>query len=150
MTASTLTVPPELFVEDETGWLEMTAQLVAEGRFQELDWDNLREYLSDMARRDRREAANRLLVLLVHLLKWKAQPDHRSRSWELTIFRQRAELRDLLESRTLRNHVEEILAQRFNRAIKEASLETGLPESSFPSTLTRSLDELLRDGDNGI
>ena len=46
---------PSLYHEDETAWLESMAHLVAERRFDEFDWDHLSEYLSDMARRDRRE-----------------------------------------------------------------------------------------------
>src|ERR1700730_18671616 len=91
----------DLYHEDETAWLEAMARLVAARRFDELDHENLREFLADMARRDKREVLSRLTTLLAHLLKWEHQPQQRTRSWEATILHQREELRDLLESSTL-------------------------------------------------
>jgi hypothetical protein len=39
---------------------------------------------------------HRLSLLIAHLLKWKAQPERQSRSWELTIRVQRKDLAKLL------------------------------------------------------
>src|SRR5438552_2938743 len=89
-----------LYEQDETAWLEAMSNLAAEGRHAEIDYHNLSEYLADMAKRDRREVASRLVVLLTHLLKWEYQPDHRSGSWHGTILEQRRELRKLLDSGT--------------------------------------------------
>ena len=47
--------PPTLYERDETAWADLTARLVDERRWDEVDADNLSEYLRDMARRDRRE-----------------------------------------------------------------------------------------------
>jgi hypothetical protein len=58
-----------LYAEDETAWLEAMAELTAQGRLEELDVPNLAEYLTDMARRDRREVKRRLAVLLARVLK---------------------------------------------------------------------------------
>src|SRR3954454_5279931 len=67
-----------LYERDETAWLEVMAELIRDGRFGELDYENLGEYLADMARRDRREVESRLAVLIAHLLKWEHQPRRRS------------------------------------------------------------------------
>src|SRR5712691_3629821 len=100
--------PASLFEQDETAWLEQTASLVAQGRFGEVDHDHLSEYLTDMARRDKREVFSRLVTLLAHLLKWEHQPENRSNSWRGTILEQRRELRLLLESGSLRRHAAEL------------------------------------------
>src|SRR4051794_13151783 len=89
-----------LYENDETGWLEQMAQLIRERRFAEVDHQHLEEYLTDMARRDKREVLNRLINLLAHWLKWDFQPEHRTTSWQLTIAEQRRELTELLEART--------------------------------------------------
>jgi hypothetical protein len=102
MPEQTTRSPPSLYEQDETAWLEQTASLVAQRRFDEIDREHLCEYLSDMARRDKREVFSRMVVLLVHLLKWDHHPDHRSNSWRGTIVTQRSELRQLLESGSLR------------------------------------------------
>src|SRR5437763_4986142 len=111
------TVQPEqlytLFDYDETAWLELTAALVAQGRFAEIDRGHLSEYLADMARRDRREVYSRLVTLLTHLLKWERQPDRRSGSWKGAIREQRRERRRLLESGTLRKHASAALEETY-------------------------------------
>src|SRR6478609_2702340 len=87
-----------LYEQDETAWLEAMSALAASGRYAEMDYRHLSEYLADMAKRDRREVFSRLVVLLSHLLKWEHQPDHRSGTWQATILEQQRELRQLLES----------------------------------------------------
>jgi hypothetical protein len=94
----------ELYERDETAWLEAMSALAAAGRYAEMDFPNLSEYLADMARRDRREVFSRLVTLLAHLLKWERQLDRRGGSWRGTIREQRRELRQLLESGMLQAH----------------------------------------------
>ena len=133
----------DLFEEDETAWLEEMSRLIAEGRFQELDIVHLSEFLCDMARRDKREVLSRLTSLLVHLLKWEHQPQQRTTSWAATIANQRDELNDLLESGSLLNYAREVLPKAYGRAVKQASLETGLDEKELPAECSISLEALL-------
>ncbi len=133
----------QLYEVDETAWLEQMSELLKEGRFDQIDHQNLSEYLLDMAKRDRREVLSRLATLMAHLLKWQHQPRKRSRSWESTILVQRTELQDLLESQTLKNHAAEILPKAYERALKYASKETGLAEERFPQECPYTLDDLL-------
>ncbi len=132
-----------LYQRDETAWLETMAELVRAGRLDQIDSVNLAEFLASMANRDRREVTSRLTALLLHLLKWRHQPGHRSRSWQLTVEIQRRELADLLESGTLRRHAAEDLGRAYGRAILKASAETGLPESAFPAGCPFTLDDTL-------
>src|SRR5437588_1493242 len=107
---------PELYTEDETAWLDAMVDLLDAGAPAELDFASLREYLSDMAKRDRREVESRLVVLVTHILKWMHQPDHRSRSWRGSIVEQRQELRRLAGRGVLRNHAESVLAEVYQEA----------------------------------
>ena len=134
-----------LYERDETAWLEVMSNLAAEGRYAEMDHPNLSEYLADMAKRDRREVSSLLVVLLTHLLKWEHQPDHRSGSWQGTIFEQRRELRKLLESGTLYNHAISVLAEAYADARKQAAAETTLPRGTFPIECSWDLESLLAD-----
>jgi len=133
----------DLYNKDETAWLDVMARLIAERRFGELDYEHLHEFLTDMARRDRREVLSRLTTLLMHLLKFKHQPDLRPNSSVKTIEEQRLELRDLLESGALRNHAHEVLAKAYERAVKLASIETGLSESTFPQACPLTIEGIL-------
>lgn len=136
-----------LYEVDETAWLETTAELVRQGRLEEVARDTLAEYLTDMAKRDRREVFSRLVVLLCHLLKWEYQPDRRSGSWRGTLLEQQRELRQLLESDTLRNHATAVFADAYADARKQAAAETDLARAAFPQDCPWNLDEALADRD---
>src|SRR5947208_1378077 len=104
MAVATVESLAALYAEDETAWLEAMAALIRRRDLAALDLDNLSEYLTDMARRDRREVKSRLVALLSHLLKWQFQPEKRSRSWRTTVLNQRQELADLASRGVLRAH----------------------------------------------
>ena len=136
-----------LYEQDETAWLEAMAALAASGRYGEMDFANLSEYLTDMARRDRREVFSRLVVLLARLLKWEHQLDRRSGSWRGTMREQLRELRQLLESGTLRNHAEAVFADAYAEARKQAADESELPLATFPDVNPWTLDAALAEPD---
>src|SRR5262249_13574219 len=117
--------------------------LIHQGRWGDLDFPHLGEYLTDMARRDRREVESRLTTLLAHVLKWMHQPEHRSRSWRGTIIEQRQELSRLAARVVLRNHGEAVLADVYVEAIERAAAETGLTAASFPANCPYTLEQLL-------
>jgi hypothetical protein len=134
-----------LYERDETAWLEAMSALAAGGRYADMDYKHLSEYLADMAKRDRREVFSRLVVLLSHLLKWEHQPERRSGSWRGTIREQRRELRQLLESGTLHNHAEAVLEDAYAEARRQAADETEMSPDVFPAENARGVDELLAE-----
>lgn len=135
--------PNTLYERDETAWLDAMAILIREGRYDELDFPNLAEYLNDMAARDRREVRSRLVVLLLHLLKWEFQPARRTAGWRTTVINQRQELVVLASRGALRKHATEVLSDAFNAAVELAVAETGLNRAEFPAECPYSLDQLL-------
>lgn len=142
LTATTL---QDLYEQDETAWLEMMSSLAAADRVADMDLRNLSEYLSDMAKRDRREVLSRLSLLLAHLLNWRYQPQMRGSSWRTTIEVQRQELLSLLESGTLHNHAIDVFAKAYQNGIRLASAETSLPETAFPEDCPMTLDQALSE-----
>lgn len=144
MTQAAIDSLTSLYLDDETAWLEQMAERVRDLHLEGVDLPNLAEFLSDMARRDRREVESRLAVLLAHLLKWLHQPQHRSGSWQATIEVQRHELELLFQSRTLRNHAEASLASSYTAAIRQAAAETGLQTTAFPADCPLDLESLIR------
>ena len=145
MVPRTLSALATLYEADETAWLDQTAELVRSGRFDQLDAVALAEYLTDMAKRDRREVSSRLVALLAHLLKWEHQPERRSGSWQGTILDQQRELRQLLDSGTLRNHAVKVFAEAYADARKQAAAETRLARADFPEECPWNLDGTLTD-----
>jgi Domain of unknown function DUF29 len=142
-TPTKATTNADLYELDETAWLETMADLIERGAVEDLDLPHLGEYLSDMARRDRREVESRLAVLIAHILKWEHLPDHRSASWRGTIVDQRLELSRLVERGVLRAHAESQLADAYAEGVERAVAETGLPVETFPNEPAYTLDELL-------
>jgi hypothetical protein len=131
-----------LYAEDETAWLEAMAALIQRRDLAGLDLDNLAEYLTDMARRDRREVKSRLVVLMAHLLKWESQREKRSRSWRTTVLHQRQELADLAGRGVLRTHAEAVLTEAYENAVELAASETGLPTAAFPGECPYTIEQL--------
>ena len=135
----------ELYEKDETAWLDAMAELATHGRIEAFDLPNLHDYLTSMAKRDRKEVFNRLVQLMMHLLKWQYQPEKRSGSWRASIRYQRDELNWDCNAGTLRNYADSILVLAYEKARIEAALETGLPMEAFPAQLGLTLDDLLAD-----
>lgn len=122
-----------LYEQDYALWLENTASLLRQKKFTHLDLENLVEEIESMGRREKRELYNRLIVLLMHLLKWEYQPSHRSNSWLSTINEQRRQINKLLsDSPSLKNYLQENFAECYQIAKVDASSETGLPIEIFP------------------
>lgn len=144
MTASEVDTLAELYELDETAWLDQMSTFVRAGEVDLLDLENLAEYLSDMATRDRREVTARMAVLMAHLLMWNYQPQRRSRSWKNTIETQRFEFELLLKSRTLRRHADASIATAYRGAVRQAMSQTGFSKSTFPKKCPYSVEDLLK------
>ena len=74
---------------DVVAWASEQASLIRAGRFDQLDLAHIAEEIEDVGKSEQRELANRMAVLLAHILKWQFQPQKRSVSWTLTIKEQR-------------------------------------------------------------
>ena len=133
-----------LYTQDYQLWLEQTADLLKHKNFAELDLENLIEEIESMGRSEKNALRSNLRVLLMLLLKYKFQPQKRSNSWLYTIYEHRQRLQDaFLDSPSLKNYYLEVFDNCYQHALKEASLESGLPESIFPKDCPFSVDETL-------
>jgi len=56
------------------------AEALRAGRLDELDLENLAEEIADVSRREADALESHLETLVLHLLKWRHDPDHRSRN----------------------------------------------------------------------
>ena len=86
-----------------------------------------------------------LAILIVSL--GIAHLRRRSGLWRATIREQRRELRLLLESKTLRNHAAEVLADAYADAPRQAADETELDPDVFPVENQWDLDATLGEQD---
>jgi hypothetical protein len=133
---------------DFAAWAAETAEALREGRFGDLDRENLAEEIEGMARAERKAVRSQLRRLMMHLLKQRLQPERRSKGWEASMVNARAEILDDFEDcPSLKAHLEQSLDRVYRRAVVEALSETGLPEteqSKLPNRCPWTVDQLLR------
>lgn len=133
-----------LYHTDFYAWTKKQASLLQAEEFENLDLPNLVEELEAMGNSQRNEVTSRLKVLLMHLLKWQFQADHRSRSWRNTINIQRWDIEAILEDNpSLRRELGECVAKAYPRARREAIQETGLFRSPWPDACPWALEQIL-------
>jgi len=128
--------------EDVLAWSQEQARLIRAGRFDLLDVEHVAEEIEDLGKSEQRELANRMVILLAHLLKWQHQPERRGASWERTIKAQRIEIAyHLEETPRLRPKLLEPrwLDMVWARALAQAVAETGL--DCFPEACPWMIDD---------
>jgi hypothetical protein len=136
-----------LYEHDFHAWANEQVALLRAGRLADADVPHIIEEIESMGRSEKRELVNRLVVLLLHLLKWRYQPSLRGNSWRLSIKEQRIRLEaHLADNPSLNAKREEAIAQAYRLALIEAERETGLPESTFPVTCPFSFAQMMNEG----
>ena len=112
----------------------------------ELDWGNLAEEIESAGRSEKHEIRSRLEILLIHLLKWRHDPDFRSNSWRASIHeaRRRIEL-ILIDSPSLRAFPAQALDGAYrlallNKEVRGLSFASDLP-AACPWAVEDVLDE---------
>ena len=133
--------------QDFYAWTRQQTGFLKDGDFSRLDIGNLIEEIASMGERDKREARSRLVVVLMHLLKWRYQPVRRGNSWRRTINAQRTELELLFDdSPSLRRVADESFPRCYELARNRASDETGIPLSGLPAECPWTCAEVLDSG----
>jgi hypothetical protein len=124
---------PARYEDDVIAWANQQARFLREGRVDLLDIEHLAEEIEDVGKSEQRELANRMTLLLAHLLKWQMQPGRRGTSRQITIRNQRRGIaRRLKETPSLGPRLDDPSwwAGVWDDAIAKAADETGL--SDFP------------------
>lgn len=127
------TVPlAQLYEEDYAQWAESMAQLLQDGAFDQLDIEHLTEELRDLSKRERDRLLSSIRLILQHLLKWDYQINNRSRSWQITIERERNNIELYLEdSPSLKKYLaQEWVEKMYRNGRLNAIQETGLDFST--------------------
>jgi hypothetical protein len=138
----------DLYDSDFYAWATEQAGLLRSANLSAADVAHIADEIESMGRSERNQLTNRLAVLLAHLLKWQFQPGLRGNSWRLTIREQRRRAaRILSQNPSLRASLDAILADAYGDALLIAERETGLPESTFPTTCPWTFDQALQDAE---
>ncbi len=127
---------------DLNEWTKEQADALRRRASSELDWDNLAEEIESLGSSNRRQIKWRLEILILHLLKWKVQPEWQCGSWRGSIREARHRLEDLLEeSPSLRPLPADYLPKAYARARVKALDETGLYR--LPETCPWTIEQIL-------
>lgn len=86
----------------------------------------LEELIEALSRSDKRALRSYLIQLIAHTIKWKTQPEQRSRSWIVSIEKARIEIEELLELEpSLKPLIPNLLKELFEKAKRLAEKEMG-------------------------
>ena len=136
-----------LYDRDFFAWSLEQVKLLRAGKLAEADIKHIAEEIETMGRTEKRELISRLSVLLLHLLKWRYQPEKRSPSWEASIRVQRNRLADHLDDNpSLRPLLPQALASAYRDAALEAVAETELAGSTFPDGCPWAVEQVMDRG----
>jgi len=125
-------------------WTKEQADALRRRASNALDWDNLAEEIESLGNSNLDQIESRLDNLILHLLKWKYQPELRCGSWRGSIFEARRRIARLLKKNpSLRPYPGEYLPEAYPVAREKALLETGLYR--LPETCPWTIDQVLAD-----
>ncbi len=106
----------------------------------------IEELIDALSRSEKRALKSQLIRLMLHIIKWKSQPERRSLSWVASIKGAREEIEDIQEETpSLNNRAIEILwLKAFNTAKRNAQAEmqkkTTLIELSWEEVFDNNYD----------
>ena len=144
MPATTKTLYDTDFVE----WTARTAELLREGRFDEVDLEHLAEEVEGLGKSERSAVRSQLRRMLTHMIKQTIQPERDGPSWQGSIEGSRLELEDALkDSPSLRRYLTAGLQENYRKAVQLALTETGFKqrakELDIPEQCPWTLADLL-------
>ncbi|MFN5594916.1 MAG: DUF29 domain-containing protein [Aphanizomenon sp.] len=117
-------------------------QLLQEGKMTEVD-QILENLVESMGRSEKRAVSSQLTRLMLHIIKWKCQPEKRSASWVISIRSARREITDSQEEMPSLNQefLESIWDKCFASAKQDARDEMG----KKPEIIALSWDEVFEE-----
>jgi len=130
---------------DFCAWLDDQASALRRLRPGALDWENLAEELEAMGRGEENALESHLTNLLIHLLKWRYQPNKRTGSWEATIENSRDHITQLLQrSPSLKSKIDDAFWSVYRHARREAGGQMGLTKREWERCLPVSCEWSLK------
>lgn len=129
---------------DYAAWLDAQVEALREGKFDELDLEHLIDEVRSLGNSDFLRLESAIKLVLLHLLKWDIQTDHRTRSWAGSIAEHRERVEDeLAKSPSYRARLDEAVSRAYRRARHKAHKETRLPRRSFPESCPYSWEDMM-------
>jgi hypothetical protein len=133
-----------LYQLDYHQWLLDTIELLKDQKFDQLDYENLSEELEALGRSEKRSVESLLEQILIHLLLyqyWISERQYNGNHWcgEIATFRN--QLHRYLDSRTLKNYLENRLTKVYQDALRVVKIKTALKD--FPLDCPYTFEQIL-------
>lgn len=121
-------------------------KLIAEHEYEEAQ-EALSVLYEAMANSEKRSLGSQLVRLMMHILKWRYQPDRRSVSWVYSIVNARQEIDSLREYNPsfTRTYIESIWERSFEKAIVEAKAQMNMSRKDKFGPAELTWDQLFDD-----
>jgi hypothetical protein len=133
-----------LYDRDFHAWATEQAALLRAGKLTQADIEHIAQEIESMGKTEKRELISRLTVLMLHLLKWRFQPNLRCRSWRLSIQGQRLDVgAHLADNPSLKTALTSVIPLSYRRALIDAERETGLDDDVFPGECPWTFEQML-------
>ena len=130
--------------DDYAAWLSAQIQLLEGRQFDQLDLHNLVDEVGSLGRSDFNAFVSAIRIVLMHMLKWDIQTDHRTRSWANSIEGHRDRVvQDLEDSPSYKSRIDEAVRKAYRQARYEAADETRLPLATFPKDCPFTFSEIM-------
>jgi len=125
-------------------WTKAQADALRRRASNALDWDNLAGEIESLGTSNLDQIESRLENLILHLLKWKYQPELQCGSWRGSIFEARHRIARVIQKNpSLRAYPGQYLPEAYPVARRRALAETDLLR--LPETCPWTIDEILAD-----
>jgi len=131
---------------DFYAWTRQQAQALAAKDWSALDLDHLVEEIESLGSEQEHAIDSHLTNLLLHLLKWRYQPELRGRSWRRSALNARVAIgKRLRRNPGLKARLPAILVDAYADARKLAAVDTDLPLATFPEACPWDLAQVLEE-----
>ena len=132
------------YARDVYTWSQEQARAIREGRFEDIDRENVAEEIESVGRTEFNSLISALRVLMRHMLKWDHQPEQRSRSWENTIKEQRNRVhRQFRKNPSLKSQRDEVVRDGYASGRLLASTEADMDVDRFPEECPYDWDAIV-------
>jgi hypothetical protein len=120
-----------MYSKDFVAWTEQQSELLRSQQFKDLDFENLAEEIYSLGNEQKHKVDSYLRQLLKHLLLyqyWESEREYCGSGWIDEIGNFRFELEQLLESKTLYNHLIARFDYIYSKARKQAIAKSKLKD----------------------
>ncbi|HEX8469360.1 MAG TPA: DUF29 domain-containing protein [Allosphingosinicella sp.] len=129
---------------DYAAWLEHQIGLLKSDRWTEVDKGNLIDEVEDLGRSAFKGFVSAIEIVIANMLKWDAQPERRSRSWQGSIMEHRRRIEaELEDSPSYSSRKDEAIHKAYRTAVPLAFRDTGLPLETFPEACPYTWDDIM-------